>query len=245
VVVDTRHASEFAAGHIPGTINIPLGRSFTTWAGSVLPYDRDFYLIVEDASTAMVEEVVRDLAMIGLDRVAGCFSASVVEQWIADHRAAQGVPEVSPDAAGLAARRRRRGADRRAQRLRVGGGPHPRQPQPAAGPAAGDAGRIPRDRPLVVHCQSGARAAVAIGVLQANGFDDVRHLAAASEQSHATASATSSGVPIRPIGSAATSWASRAASPPVNRSIIAVRITPGHTAFTRMPCAAYPARRCG
>jgi hydroxyacylglutathione hydrolase len=32
--------SEFAPAHVPGTINIPLGRSFTTWAGSVLPYDR-------------------------------------------------------------------------------------------------------------------------------------------------------------------------------------------------------------
>jgi hydroxyacylglutathione hydrolase len=36
--------------------------------------------------------------------------------------------------------------------------------------------RIPRDRPLVVFCQTGGRAAVAIGVLQAAGFDDVGHL---------------------------------------------------------------------
>jgi rhodanese-related sulfurtransferase len=28
----------------------------------------------------------------------------------------------------------------------------------------------------VVHCESGGRAGVAIGVLQANGFSDVRHL---------------------------------------------------------------------
>jgi rhodanese-related sulfurtransferase len=36
--------------------------------------------------------------------------------------------------------------------------------------------QIPRDKPLVVHCQSGGRAAVAIGVMQANGFHDVSHL---------------------------------------------------------------------
>ncbi|HVH12549.1 MAG TPA: rhodanese-like domain-containing protein, partial [Longimicrobium sp.] len=36
---------------------------------------------------------------------------------------------------------------------------------------------LPRDRPLVVHCQSGARASVAVGLLAARGFGDVRHLA--------------------------------------------------------------------
>jgi hydroxyacylglutathione hydrolase len=37
--------------------------------------------------------------------------------------------------------------------------------------------RIPRGKPLVVNCQSGGRAAVAIGVLQANGLRDASHLA--------------------------------------------------------------------
>ena len=46
IVVDTRHAAEFAAGHIPGTINIPLNKSFNTWAGWFLPFDGDFYLII-------------------------------------------------------------------------------------------------------------------------------------------------------------------------------------------------------
>ena len=33
LVVDTRTAASFAAGHVPGTINLPLNGSFTTWAG--------------------------------------------------------------------------------------------------------------------------------------------------------------------------------------------------------------------
>ena len=32
---------------------------------------------------------------------------------------------------------------------------------------------IPRGRPLVVHCQGGARSAIAASVLQANGFENV------------------------------------------------------------------------
>ncbi|NIP81219.1 MAG: MBL fold metallo-hydrolase, partial [Gemmatimonadetes bacterium] len=76
VVVDTRSADAFAAGHVPGTINIPLTRAFTTWAGWLVPYDADFYLIGDEAGTA---EAVRDLAMIGLDRVAGAFGLAAVE----------------------------------------------------------------------------------------------------------------------------------------------------------------------
>jgi hydroxyacylglutathione hydrolase len=33
---------------------------------------------------------------------------------------------------------------------------------------------IPRDRPVIVHCQTGARAAIAASLLRARGFTDVR-----------------------------------------------------------------------
>jgi hydroxyacylglutathione hydrolase len=176
VVVDTRHASEFAAAHIPGTINLPLGRSFTTWAGSVLPYDQDFYLIVEDTSAEVVEEVVRDLAMIGLDRVAGCFSAGVVQSWIDTTRTGQGVPEISPEqlAALLATEDVELIDVRNGSEWEEGHIPGSRNFPLGRLPEALE--RISREKPLVVHCQSGGRAAVAISVLQANGFGNVSHL---------------------------------------------------------------------
>jgi hydroxyacylglutathione hydrolase len=34
-------------------------------------------------------------------------------------------------------------------------------------------GELPRDRPLVLHCQSGARSAIAASVLRSHGFDNV------------------------------------------------------------------------
>ena len=37
LVVDLRTAADFAGGHAPGSINIPLNRSFTGWAGWLLP----------------------------------------------------------------------------------------------------------------------------------------------------------------------------------------------------------------
>src|SRR6185436_4558893 len=54
-VVDTRRAKEFARGAVPGTINIPANRAFTTWAGSLLEYDRDLYLIVDQGRPELVE----------------------------------------------------------------------------------------------------------------------------------------------------------------------------------------------
>src|SRR5205085_182 len=35
LVVDTRKAAAYATAHIPGTINIPLNKSFTNWAGAL------------------------------------------------------------------------------------------------------------------------------------------------------------------------------------------------------------------
>ncbi|HSJ23716.1 MAG TPA: MBL fold metallo-hydrolase [Longimicrobiales bacterium] len=176
LVVDTRHATDYASGHIPGTLNVPLGNSFTTWAGSVLPYDQPFYLIVEDPSGRTMDEIIRDLAMIGLDDVAGCFGADVVQTWIDTDRAAQGVPEVAPDQLEELLR-----VDavelvdvRNSSEWNEGHIPGSRNVPLGRLPELLD--QIPRDRPVVVHCESGGRAAVAIGVLQANGFGDVRHL---------------------------------------------------------------------
>src|SRR5687768_5942570 len=78
-VVDTRPASRFAQRHVPGTINVPLGQSFLTWTGALVPYDRDVLLIVEgDASSA--RRVARELRKIGLVRIAGYATAETVEK---------------------------------------------------------------------------------------------------------------------------------------------------------------------
>jgi len=59
-LVDLRTAADFAAGHIPGSLSIPLNKSFTTWAGSLLPYDRDIHLIFPDRDAAGLKEAVRE-----------------------------------------------------------------------------------------------------------------------------------------------------------------------------------------
>lgn len=176
VVVDTRPAGDFERAHIRGTLNVPLGRSFSTYAGSVIAYDRDFYLIVDDLCPHCVQEAMRDLALIGLDRVAGYFGRDGVEAWAARHGVEEETGEIG--VAELAAQ-----LDMGA--FHVVDVRNPSEWEDGRIPGSRNVplsrlterlGELPQDRPLVVHCQSGARSAVALGVLQANGFANALHL---------------------------------------------------------------------
>ena len=176
-VVDTRRAADHARQHVPGTLSVPLGKSFPTWAGSVVPYGRPFFLIADEGEEERVAEAARDLAMIGLDAVGGYFPAEAVDAWIAVHGRAGVVAELDPD--GLEARRLTGEVElvdvRNSSEYAAGHLPGSRNLP--LGRLAERLDELPRDRPLVVHCQSGARAGVAIGLLQARGFRDVLHLA--------------------------------------------------------------------
>jgi hydroxyacylglutathione hydrolase len=155
-VVDTRHASDFMGAAIPGTINIPANRSFTTWAGSLLPYDRDLYLILDAGKDRLVDQLTRDLAGVGLDRIAGYFGADVFAEF-ARFREQPGGVVVDV-----------RGEDE----WRNGHIPEALHLPLVQLDQRLD--ELPRGRPLVVHCQTGSRAAIAASLLKASGFSDVR-----------------------------------------------------------------------
>jgi hydroxyacylglutathione hydrolase len=172
-VVDTRQAVEFAHGAIPGTLNIPGNRSFTTWAGWLLPYDRDFYLIVDDRRGQTIDELVRDLAGIGLDRLSGYFGSDVVDSWRASQGHLQTIPSLS--LADLA--NQLQSNDKVILDVRGEGewrsGHLPGSINLPIGDLTGRLGELPRDHPLIVHCQTGARAAIAASLLRARGFHEV------------------------------------------------------------------------
>ncbi|MDP9348026.1 MAG: rhodanese-like domain-containing protein [Gemmatimonadota bacterium] len=174
LVIDTRPTAEYAAGHVPGTVNIPLNRSFNTWAGWLVPYDRDFHLIADEAR---VDEAARDLAMVGLDRVAGYFGTEALDAWIGAGRALETVPQIS---SGELAERLRAGEvavlDVRG-RAEWEAGHLPGVENVPVGYLEDRLEEIPRDRPLVVHCQGGARSAIAASLLRSRGFEKVINLA--------------------------------------------------------------------
>ena len=75
LVVDTRPSSEFLARHLEGSISLPLGRSFLTYAGSVLDPARELVLLMPADALHEADSVARDLALIGYDRVLGALPA--------------------------------------------------------------------------------------------------------------------------------------------------------------------------
>ncbi|HWV58941.1 MAG TPA: rhodanese-like domain-containing protein [Longimicrobiales bacterium] len=174
-VVDIRPARSFGAGHIPGTINIPLDRSFTTWAGWFIPYDSDFHLLADDERS--VVEAVRALALIGLDRVAGWFDTGALNHWHESGRGdLQSVPRIGVDqlrphltSADFAL------VDVRGESEWLAG--HlPGARNIPLGYLPDHLGELPRDRDVVVYCETGARSAIAVGLLQAAGFENVAHV---------------------------------------------------------------------
>jgi hydroxyacylglutathione hydrolase len=174
VVVDTRAAAEYAVGHVPGTLNIPLNGSFTTWAGWLLPYGRDVYLLVDDVGGSRgVDSAVRDLSLIGLDRVAGIVGRDALQAWSATGRALATVTQTTPvEAAEMLARGEATAVDVRG-RAEWEAGHVPGVPNIPVGYLAERLDELPTDRPVIVHCQGGARSAIAASVLQACGLTHV------------------------------------------------------------------------
>jgi hydroxyacylglutathione hydrolase len=176
LVVDTRAAEEFAAGHAPRTLNIPLGESFTTWAGWLLPYDRDVYLLVDAGCAHCVEELVRDLAMIGLDRVSGVIGAEALDSWTDAEHALETVRQVTPvEAAQLVARGEALVVDVRGQ-TEWAAGHLPAASNIPLGYLADRIDELPTDRLILVQCRSGARSAIAASVLQRRGRTNVANV---------------------------------------------------------------------
>ena len=175
VVVDVRGANAYAAANMRGSINIPYNKSFTTWAGWLIPYDRDVYLIAPDGASGLLDDVLRDLAMIGLDRVAGVFGAGAVESATRPERV-ESTRQVSPAELGrLLERDAATVIDvRGAAEFEAGHLPGARHIP--LGYLRAQAHELPTGRTLVMQCQSGARSAIAASLLRARGIDDVVNL---------------------------------------------------------------------
>jgi hydroxyacylglutathione hydrolase len=176
-VIDTRPAKTFAAGHVPGTMNIPLGKSFLNWAGALVPEDREFYLITNLESDDAVRAVVSDLAKIGLTRVAGFFGSEILSAWKSHRGQPEDVPQL--DARRLhdiVGKKKVQIVDVRApDEWRGGHLPGAIHIPLAALPER--VGELDASVPVVLHCKGGGRSSIATSFLQSKGFANVSNLA--------------------------------------------------------------------
>jgi hydroxyacylglutathione hydrolase len=175
VVLDVRPGAQSATTTVTGALAIPYSRSWSTWAGALVPFDASIVLLLDPATVA-VDALVRDLVLIGLDRIDGWMDAAHVAAWQAAGGRVQPVPRWDAARVGAAL-----DADlvtvvdvRGVAEWRTGHLPGAVHVPLGALPAA--AATLPRDRPIVVQCLSGARSAIASSVLRRARIPEVIEL---------------------------------------------------------------------
>jgi len=166
-IIDTRPWAAFKAGHVTGALHLPLNNSFNTDAGSLIAEDEAIVLIVEPGR---LDEAVRDLIRVGLDNFAGWYDASKLDEFVAVGGCLASTPEVSvEEARAMIDTSRPFVLDvRRATEFKEGhiagasNIAHTRLLSRLA--------EVPKDRPILVNCRSGARSARSCSLLQKHGY---------------------------------------------------------------------------
>jgi hydroxyacylglutathione hydrolase len=168
LVLDTRPSRRaFMERHLPGSLYAPLDRTFSTVVGSYARPDETIVLLIDPATVA---SAVRQLVRIGFDRIAGFASPEDLSALARDGR----VPVSSIPVCGFEQARAGAGSRvvldvRSAAEFEAGHLPGAINiPHTRLVPRLGE---LPAGRALVVHCASGARAAVAAAALRRFGFD--------------------------------------------------------------------------
>lgn len=170
IVVDVRSTEEFRAGHIPGAISSPLGSSFHTSAGAYIDPADEIVLVVDEHR---VEQAVREMVRIGLDKAVGYITPRDFAAFVSNGGSVVVTRDVSVDELSSA---RNSGEVfildvRKATEHAVDSIPgafnksHTRLPEALE--------QLPRDRDIYVHCRTGIRSVMASSLLEREGFKPI------------------------------------------------------------------------
>jgi hydroxyacylglutathione hydrolase len=173
-ILDVRDATEYAKGHLAGSINIGLGGQFATWAGTILDRAKPIVIIAEPGREP---EAALRLGRIGFDHVKGYL---------------QGGMEALAARPDLVWPTERLSALMVAEALAIGNPPlllDIRSPREwAAKHIYGSVniplnhlqeriGEMPRDRSIAVHCAGGYRSSIAASIMHQYGLTHLIEMA--------------------------------------------------------------------
>ena len=169
-VLDVRESGAFAAGHIPGSLNIGLKGSYASWSGSLLDPDVPLIVVADGKQQAM--EAVMRLARVGLENVAGWLDGGIAA-WDAAGLELDTLPRLTVDELHA-----QLGTDRlQVLDVRAPGeyasGHVPRATNVPLQELEARAGELDPAAPLAVVCASGYRSSVAASILRRHGFRDL------------------------------------------------------------------------
>ncbi len=166
LLVDTRPREEYAQGHVPGSLHLPAGSSFVTWAGWILDPDENQELILLAADERQARELSDSLIRVGVDAV-NSYTTSLegleLEPVVLVRPSK--LPAM-PDAVLLDMR----------TRSEFEAGHIPGATHLHGGRVLWNLHTLPTDRVIVTHCQGGGRNAVVASALRARGYRQVFEL---------------------------------------------------------------------
>ncbi|TBR18003.1 MAG: MBL fold metallo-hydrolase [Chitinophagaceae bacterium] len=174
-ILDTRNATEFSKGFIPGSISIGLEGRFAEWAGSLLSYDNPILLVAEPGKEK--EAIVR-LARVGFENIEGFLNGGF-EKWKSASEKIDMIVDVEADELLMD-----KGFDSNLVVLDVRkptefGDGH--LPDAVNIPLSsmidpGNMARIEESQNLYVHCAGGYRSIIASSLLKRQGIHNLRNV---------------------------------------------------------------------
>ncbi len=169
LILDTRNASLFAQGFIPGSLNVGIDGNFANWVGEMIS-DINQKIVLVTAEGREEESMIR-LSRVGYDHTVGYLKGGF-ESWknagkeieTAERIAAEKLKEVYNE--NLLIFDVRKNSEFESEHL--------------AGAINVPLNKIhlhldsfPKDRPFILYCAGGYRSMIAVSVLKQNGFKDL------------------------------------------------------------------------
>ncbi|KAA5541211.1 MBL fold metallo-hydrolase [Adhaeribacter rhizoryzae] len=170
IMLDTRSATDFAAGFVPNAINIGIDGSFAPWVGALIPDVKQPLVFIADAGRE--EEVVTRLARVGYDHALGYLQGGL-KAWRAAGKEVDTIISVS--------------AEELAEQFKTGA---PliidvrKESEYKAEHVAGalnipldflneHLAEIPKEELVYMHCAGGYRSMIAASILRARGYHNI------------------------------------------------------------------------
>jgi len=174
-ILDTRPASVFTQGFIPGSINIGLNGRFAEWAGTLLPNGQPLVLVTEPGKE---KESITRLSRVGIDNVLGYIDGGY-DAWTAAGEQIDLVIDIEADEFAMDIPH-----DPLLEVIDV------RKPSEFETAHVKGARNVPLDtlmdplnvamiddsNNLYVHCEGGYRSAIAVSILKRHGYHNLRNV---------------------------------------------------------------------
>ncbi|MBS1762111.1 MAG: MBL fold metallo-hydrolase [Bacteroidetes bacterium] len=174
-ILDTRNATVFTQGFIPGSVSVGLEGRFAEWAAMIVPFDRDIVLVTEEGKE---EESLIRLSRVGFEKIVG-FLKGGYQAWVSAGEKSDMIIDIEADELVMDLP-----YDNNLVVLDV------RKEAEFAGGHLENALNIPTEQftditqisqlednqNLYIHCAGGYRSVIAASLLKKQGFNNLRNI---------------------------------------------------------------------